>query len=143
MFSSRVFSRPDVYSSSNRAFPVMNYVLLLCTDNVVDNFYNKIDDTSVVALVCIPMISVVSRWNSKIVKANRNVTKKWTDLMKIVSTCSVDILKFTLLTIKHILTEFQMYVKERRVTNITLSLNSETCNVNSWFLIKSKPPKLI
>lgn len=26
----------------------MNYVLLLCTDNVVDKFYIKIDDTTVV-----------------------------------------------------------------------------------------------
>lgn len=74
-----------MYSYSRRAFPVMNYVLPLCADNVVDEFYIKIDDTTTPPPYIhafnnnmIPMLSGVPRLNTKIVRANRGATVKRT-----------------------------------------------------------------
>lgn len=59
----------------------MNYAppyphLAMCTDSVVDKFYIKIDDTSVVQRCCADAIRHAIRLNTKIVRAKRNVTIK-------------------------------------------------------------------
>lgn len=105
MFSSLVFSRPDVYNGGALAVAagaelfqwwIMSSRYVPTTS--LTSFISKLMiPPSWLYIVRIPMLSGVPRLNTKIVKANRNVTTKLTDPVEIVSSYGgVEISRFFL-----------------------------------------------